>query len=151
MTPSEFGKEAIMRLFLGGTVGNNDWREKFTKSLVDAGVPADDIFNPVVKDWNAEAQAAEEKAKADCRYMLFFISDPKQEGINISAYSMVEATMGLYDKPYTTVVVFDKAPFTGHVLKAINQTEKVLRKRHPNALIFGSMEEATKFFIKELA
>jgi hypothetical protein len=140
-----------MKLFLGGTVGNNDWRDKFTKSLVDAGVPVADIFDPVVKDWNEAAREVEEKAKAECRYMMFFISDPRVEGINISAYSMVEATMGLYDKPKTTVVVFDKFPFSGHVLKAMTQTENVLRKRHPEALIFGSMDEAVEFFVKELA
>lgn len=140
----------MTQLFLGGTVGNNNWRDNFINTLTKNGVPANAIFNPVVKDWNAEAQANEEKAKAECKYMMFFISDPQQEGINISAYSMVEATMACYDKADSTVIVFDKTPFSGHVLKAINQTEKVLRKRFPEAMIFGSIEEAADWFSTKL-
>lgn len=138
------------KLFLGGTCGNNNWRKGFIKSLIDKGVKPELIFNPVVKDWNEQAMIAEEKAKQVCEFLLYYISDPQQEGINISAYSMVEATMGLYDKPKTTVVVFDKRPFTNHVLKAIKQAENVLKKRFPDALIFASPEEAINFFILKL-
>ena len=140
-----------VKLFLGGTCGNNNWRADFIQHLVDNGVPRDMIFDPVVKDWNEAAQKAEEEAKVTAEHMLFFISDPKQEGINISEYSLVEATMGLYDKPETTVVVFDGDAFTNpHVKKAMTQAEKVLRKRFPSALIFSDFNEAANWFIKNL-
>lgn len=140
----------MIKLFLGGTVGNNTWRDKFIADLVEQGVPSDVIFNPVVSDWNEAAQAAEEQAKAEAQYMMFYISDPKQEGLNMSAYSMVEATMALYDKPETAVVAFDKDSFNGHPLKAMNQTEKVLKRRFPNANILGSLTESVDWFVNKL-
>lgn len=129
-------------IFLGGTCGNNNWRNDFTSELVKRGVPPEAIFNPVVPNWTPEDQAKEEEAKSRATSMIFYIADPKQEGINVSAYSLVEATMALYDSPKSTVVVFDTEGQTGHVLKALKQSEKVLRKRFPNAAIYGTEEEA---------
>lgn len=98
---------------------------------------------------NAAAQEAEEKAKAESQYLLYYIANPKQEGINISAYSLVEAAMGLYDKLDRTVVVFDLTDIDNpHVVKAMKQCEKVLKKRFPDAKIFGTVEEAVTFFSK---
>lgn len=131
-----------VHIFLGGTCGANNWRETFTSSLMGNGLSANAIFNPVVKDWNEEAQHREEAAKATARYLLFYIADP-MDGVNqLSAYSMVEATMSLYDKPERTVVIFDTGSMSGHPLKAINQTRKVLATRFPQGNIFASPKEA---------
>lgn len=127
-------------VFLGGTSAKNDWRESFIEDAVKGGVARESLFNPVVKDWNAAAQEAEEKAKATATEMVFYIADPKQEGNPLSAYSMVEATMALYDKPDQTVVVFDTEGMTGHPLKSMDQTKKVLQKRFPSARIFTRAE-----------
>lgn len=132
-------------VFLGGTVGNNGWREGFVKHFTDLGVDGNLFFNPVVADWNEEAQKNEERAKKEASHFLFYLADPKQDGNPLSAYSMVEATMALYDSPETTVVVFDSEGITGHALKAFNQAQKVLRKRFPNANIF-SLEESLVWF-----
>jgi len=88
-------------VFLGGTSGNNDWRDNFILTLVSKGVSKEVLFNPVVKDWNEEAQTREEKAKKEATHLIFYIADPKQEGDPLSTYSMVEATMALYanEKP----------------------------------------------------
>ena len=137
-------------LFLGGTVGKNEWRKPFTDRLIAAGVSPDAIFNPVVADWNETAQANEERAKKEATHMLFYIANPYLPGSTLSAYSMVEATMALYDKPETTVVVFDSKDITEHSLKAFKQTEKVLRKRFPNAMIFGTVDEAAEQLAAQL-
>lgn len=129
-------------VFLGGTAANNNWRDGFIQTLVARGVPHGCIFNPVVKDWNEEAQRREEKAKVVASHTVFYISDPKQDGNPLSAYSMVEATMALYDMPERSVVVFDTEGMSGHPLKAMNQTLKVLRKRFPKANIFNTAENA---------
>ncbi len=94
-------------VFLGGTVAKNEWRNGFIEALVKRGVPRESLFNPDVKDWNKEAQQREEIAKKEAGYLVFYIADPKQEGNPLSAYSMVEATMALYDQSNRTVVVFD--------------------------------------------
>lgn len=137
-------KEAstITLIFLGGTCGGNNWRAPFTEILEERGIPSDKIFNPVVSDWNPEAQAAEEKAKALASHHVYCIADPRQDGNPISAYSILEAAMALYDKPETAVVVFDTTGMSGHPLKAMDQARKVLQERHPEARIFGSTAEA---------
>lgn len=137
-------------IFLGGTVGKNNWREPFIERLVASGVSRDSIFNPVVKDWNEAARESEEKAKKEASHFLFYIANPYLEGSTLSAYSMVEATMALYDSPDTTVVVFDPTDIEGHSLKAFLQTEKVLRKRFPTAKIFGNTDEALNWLAAHL-
>lgn len=138
-------------VFLGGTCGNNNWRESFTASLVAGGVPAERVFNPVMTVPTTSASwMSEEDAKANSQYLMFFIADPKQEGVTISAYSMVEATMGLYDKPEQTVVVFDLTGIENErVVKATNRTQKLMKQRFPNANIFGTVEEAVAFLSKK--
>lgn len=137
-------------VFLGGTAANNNWRDGFIKALVGRGVSADALFNPVVKDWNDEAQRREEAAKAEASHLVFCVADPKQEGNPLSAYSMVEATMALYDKHDRTVVVFDTEGMSGHPLKAMNQALKVLKARFPEANIFGTPQEAVDWLAVQL-
>ena len=137
-------------VFLGGTAANNEWRHGFMNRLVGRGVELKQLFNPVVKDWNAAAQAKEEAAKRDASYQIYYLAAPMQDGNPLSAYSMVEATMALYDKPKTTVIVFDTSGMEGHALKAMKQTEKVLRVRHPNAKIFGTSKDAEDWLVGQL-
>jgi hypothetical protein len=135
------GKAADSRLvFLGGTAANNNWRIPYIADATLRGVDATILFNPVVKDWNAEAQKAEEAAKARATSLVFYLADPQQEGNPLSAFSMVEATMSLYDNLDKTVVIFDTTGMTGHPLKAMNQMEKILKARFPTASIFSREE-----------
>ena len=138
-------------VFLGGTAANNTWRDGLIEALVGRGISSDALFNPVVKDWNEEAQRREETAKAGASHLVFYVADPKQEGNPLSAYSMVEATMALYDKPDRTVVVFDTEGLSGHPLKAMNQTLKVLKARFPGANIFGTRHDAIDWLASQLS
>jgi len=138
-------------VFLGGTAANNNWRESFVEECVERGVQRECLFNPVVKDWNEEAQRREEKAKAEASHLVFYIADPRQDGNPLSAYSMVEATMALYDKQERTVVVFDTEGMSGHPLKAVKQTLNVLRGRFPEANIFSTREDALDWLGYELS
>jgi hypothetical protein len=137
-------------LFLGGTCGNNHWRKEFTKTLTKCGVHPDVIFDPVVEDWTEEARRAEEEAKAKCSHFLYYLADPKLDGLNVSGFSMLEATIALFDHPATTVVVFDTEGMAGHSLKAMNQAAKVLKKRFPNGKIFTSAAESLNFLVPQL-
>ena len=137
-------------VFLGGTAANNAWREGIIEVLVAEGVDREALFNPVVKDWNDEAQRREEAANAGASHLLFYIADPQQDGNPLSAYSMVEATMALYDKADRTVVVFDTEGMSGHPKKAMSQTAKVLKTRFPEARIFVARQDAINWLVTEL-
>lgn len=137
-------------LFLGGTCGNNTWRKTFTKKLLAMGVDKEVIFDPVVDDWNAEAQKAEEAAKKKASHHLYYLADPQQPGNPMSFYSAVEATMALYDREKKTVVIFDDKGIKGQFLKAFNQMKDVLQERFPKAAIFDDLDDALKWLGKEL-
>lgn len=133
-------------IFLGGTVGNNNWRIQFIENLVALGFNENEIFNPVVEDWNEEAQIREDTAKTESRYMIYYLADPMQGPNAISAYSMVEATMALYDDRERTVVVFDMTGLEGHALKSYRKTASDLKKRFADANIFATPDEALEWF-----
>ena len=133
-----------------GTCGGSKWRESFTAELVKRGFPAENIYNPVVPNWTQSDQDVEDVFKADPKnLLLFYITDPGQEGLNVSVYSILEARDALQDKPESTVVVFDNSGLTGHALKAVQKCEKDLRKRFPNAPIFSNASEAIDWLTME--
>jgi len=138
------------QVFLGGTCGNNNWRDGLIERLVDRGVPSAALFNPVVDDWNEEAQRAEDAAKEESRYMLFYLGNPKQEGSSVSFYSLLEATMGLYDSPERTVVVFDSTEMPDHHKKGNDKACRDLKKRFPDAMIFATLAEAEAWLADSL-
>jgi hypothetical protein len=137
-------------VFLGGTCGKNDWRKALIKRLVECGVDPAFLFDPVVPVWNDEAAANEEEAKTKTTHFLFYLANPKEEGNSLSAYSMQEATMALYDNLDSTVVVYDTEGMPAHATKAMNQSLKILKKRFPTANIFATVSEAEDWLVKNL-
>lgn len=138
-------------VFLGGTVANNRWREELITALIARNIPQTALFNPQVPDWNQEAQYREEFAKATASWLVFYIADPQQDGNPLSAYSMTEATMALYDQPERTVVAFDTEGMSGHALKVMRQTCAILRARFPAANIFDSPEGVAAWLTEKFA
>lgn len=129
-------------IFLGGTCGNNNWRDELIDHLVGQGVPATELFNPVVPEWNEDAQRREDEAKRNATCTLFYLGDPMQDDNHVSYYSLLEATMGLYDQPYKTAVVFDTRGMPDHAAKATRKACADLKARFDRAPIFDSLVEA---------
>lgn len=69
-------------VFLGGSCGDTTWRNKLIPKLESVGVK---YFNPVVEDWNEEAQKAEDDAIIESDTLLFLLS-PRTN----SMYSLFE-------------------------------------------------------------
>jgi hypothetical protein len=127
------------QVFLGGTVGANHWRETIViPGLLARGVAADALFNPVVKHWTQQAQQHEDAVKRVVRYLLYVVASPDPVGgtANVSAYSLVELTMSLYDSPDRAIALFDTTGMARHTAKAISKSVKDLHERFPNAPIF---------------
>jgi hypothetical protein len=132
----------MARVFLGGTVGTNTWREEVIPELTRRGIPAEALYDPPVDAWTEEIQAREDAVKREAAYHLYVIAHPGGSSDAVSAYSLVEAVMALYDRPRGTVVAFDTSAMTGHVLKAMRKIIKDLQGRFPDAPIFDNNRDA---------
>ncbi len=138
-------------VFLGGTVGENHWREEqVIPALLGQGIPAAWLFNPVVADWNEQAQRREDAAKRAATYLLFVIANPGTPGNEVSAYSLVETVMALYDQPERVVVALDATRLSPPVAKAMRKAFADLSARFPQAPIFAEIGEATSFLASRL-
>ncbi len=87
-------------VFLGGTCNESTWREELMAMLHENI----DAFNPVVDDWNKEAQANEDWHKFHDDYCLYVLT-PEMAGL----YSIFEVADDSNKRPGSTVCCFLKA------------------------------------------
>jgi uncharacterized phage-like protein YoqJ len=140
-------------IFLGGTIGANNWRTEIViPALIERGVPAETLFNPVVEHWDRQAQEREDEVKHTADYLFYVLASPDPHGqtSNVSAYSLVEATMHLYDASERTIVVLDTTGMPRHTTKAMTKAINDLRKRFPNAPIFDDYASAIEYLVQKL-
>ena len=133
-------KEKNPKVFLGGTCNNSTWRDDLIKLLKI------DYFNPVVSDWNEEAQKREEQEREDCDFCLYVIT-PLMTGV----YSIAEVAEDSIKRPEKTLFCFleedtDKL-FDKHQIKSLGQVGKMVERN--GAKIFKSLEDVAKFVNKE--
>ena len=145
-----------MLAFLGGTSGNNQWRDRFLSDLRARGVATDRFFDPVVAPgtWNQGVQKLEDQMRAACDTEIFFIGNPMEErtkATQVSPYSMVEAYMALYSDSDRAMLCFDYAAWEEHALDTMRKLEKDVRRRFPGAMIAGSLKEAEDMLVQRLA
>src|SRR3989338_8976470 len=74
--------------------------------------------------------------------MLYMLADPMTEEGRLSFYSLLEATMSLYDAPERTAVVFDSTGMPSRSAKANDKACADLKKRFPDRPIFKTLAEA---------
>jgi len=97
-------------IFLGGTCGEDTWRQRFIKYWKNSYIGEEDIelFNPVVEEWTDECRLKEDKVKATARINLFVIT-PEQSG----PYSFVEAVESAITLPGKTMLLIYNDETTG--------------------------------------
>jgi len=83
-----------MKVFLGGTCNNSNWRSCI-KPLLQI-----DYFDPVVADWNIEAMKEEIKQREECDVVLYVIT-PELTGV----YSIAEAVDDSNKRPERLIFV----------------------------------------------
>ncbi len=91
------------RVFLGGTCNGSQWRDRMEQYLAADGL---DYFNPVVKDWNEEAQANELREREECDFCLYVIT-PRMVG----TYAIAEAVDDSNKRPEKTVLVILRSDY----------------------------------------
>lgn len=110
-----------IKVFLGGTTNNTDWRDQFIKKLKIG------YFNPVVDDWNEEAQNEEIKQRKECDFVLYVIT-PKMEGV----YSIAEVVDDSNKRPDKTIFCWlkedDNKEFSKHQIKSLDMVGKMVEE-----------------------
>ena len=123
-------------VFLGGTCNDSQWREQLIPLLKC------DYFNPVVKDWNEEAQKEEIEKRETCDYVLYVIT-PKMTGV----YTIAEVVDDSYKRPEKTLFCIitndDNNEFTEHQLKSLKMVKNLVRANL--ARTFETLEDVAGF------
>lgn len=113
----------MKEIFLGGTCNNSDWRDSIIPMLSCM------FFNPVVEEWNEEAQELERQKRETCDIILYVIT-PRMTGV----YSIAEAVQDSNIRPEKTIftiIDFDDSndeilEFTPHQWESLLQTKQLI-------------------------
>jgi hypothetical protein len=125
-----------MEVFLGGTVNGSEWR--------DSLIPLLDInfFNPVVENWDENAQLLEIEKRNTCDYILYVIT-PKMSG----CYSIAELIQDSCIRPERTLfcIIYndDFNEFTEHQIKSLDMTKKMVIDS--GARVFETLNDVADF------
>lgn len=129
-------------VFLGGTCNETTWRGDLIK-LLDGSVV--NYFDPVVSDWNEEAQKREEQAKKDSDFCLYVIT-PKMTGV----FSIAEVVDDSNKKPAKTLFVVlpesDGSKFDKGQLKSLDAVKEIIIAN--GATVYNSLSECADFLNK---
>jgi hypothetical protein len=113
------------KVFLGGTTNNSSWRDELIKLLKI------DYFNPVVDNWNEEAQKEEIKQRKTCDFCLYVIT-PKMEGV----YSIAEVIDDSNKRPEKTIFAYlledDGKVFGKHQIKSLDMVGNMVKENGAN-------------------
>lgn len=83
-----------MKVFLGGTCNESNWRNRII-TMLDV-----DYFNPVVEDWTPDCMKEELKQREECNIVLYVVT-PKMTGV----YSIAEVVDDSNKRPKRTIFV----------------------------------------------
>ncbi len=129
----------MKKVFLGGTCNGSTWRNDIIAMLEEADMG---FFNPVVKDWNKEAQEREVHERMLCDYCLYAIT-PKMTG----AYAIAEAVDDSNKRPTRTILVLLRSDagleFTFPQWKSLQSVANMVRTNR--AKVFFGLKEAVTY------
>jgi hypothetical protein len=115
----------MSKIFLGGTCNESIWRKELIPELEKRGL---DYFNPVVDDWNEEAQKEEERQKEVCDVHLYVITS-EMTGVFSIAEAVASANM---DKKFSLLVVL-KEGFSESQLRSLYATVSLMNRQKNGA------------------
>lgn len=134
----------MKEVFLGGTCNGSTWREKIKKKLE---LP---YFDPVVEDWNEEAQKNEERHKDAADFHLYTITKEMTGVYSIaeaidSAWrsSLAKSYKFKYNGPRHTILCVIPDGFSESQLKSLRAVGKIIEGRGEK--YFESLEDVTNY------
>lgn len=125
-----------MKVFLGGTCNNSQWREELINILEI------DYFNPVVPDWTPECMEEEIKQRNECDYCLYVLT-PKMTGV----FSVAEVIDDSNKRPQKTLFCVlendDSLKFDQFQIRSIYQVAKMVVEN--GGKFFTNINDVAKF------
>lgn len=125
-----------LKVFLGGTTNNTDWRDKLIPKLKI------DYFNPVVDDWTEDYYKEELKQRKTCDFVLYVIT-PKMKGV----YAIAEVVDDSNKRPEKTIFCYleedDKQKFDKEQLKSIDKVGIMVKEN--GGKYFKSLDEVAVY------
>ena len=130
-----------MEIFLGGTTAEGTtWREILKPKLEKHKIS---YFDPIVDDWNEEAQELELQKRESCDFVLYVIT-PLMEGV----YSIAEVVDDSNKRPEKTLFCilrkdgtdeYAKREWTKSQIKSLEMVEKMIEEN--GATVFDSLNQ----------
>ena len=121
-----------MKVFLGGTCAESKWRDELIEMLEI------DSFNPIVSDWDSEAQQRELEERESCDFVLYVIT-PEMQGV----YSIAEVVDDSNKQPDKTLFCVlqegGNKEFTEGQLKSLSAVMDMVDRN--GALVFADLED----------
>lgn len=133
--------DKLNKIFLGGTCNLPDDYEWDFRKIIASHLPPDKYFNPVVEDWNEQAQKLEDEMKAKCLYHLYVIYP-----ISHNTYSLIEIgeALATMENRVAVVVVKTMEDDDGNTYtfgeQQMHAFEKLANDNPHNVYICGSVE-----------
>lgn len=134
-----------IKVFLGGTCEGYDWRKELISLLDTSKV---DFFNPIVDDWNEEAQKKELEERKNTDFCLYTIT-PDMKG----CYSIAEAIDDSNKRPDKTIFLVidsikdyekkEEIKFGPKMKKSLDAVEAMVTRNGGH--VFDSIEEVAFF------
>lgn len=127
------------KIFLGGTANNSTWREELT-SLLDSNKIS--YFNPIVADWNEQAQQEEIRQRQTCDFVLYTITKEM-----LGFYAIAEVVDDSNKRPEKTIFCYLEEGFGKHQVKSLQATARMVKEN--GAKVFTSLEEVAEYLNSE--
>ena len=127
------------KVFLGGTANNSTWRETLISQLDSTKIS---YFNPVVSDWNEQAQQEEIKQRKECDFVLYVITKEL-----LGFYSIAEVVDDSNKRPKKTIFCYLEEGFNEHQIKSLKATSRMVKENR--AKVCESLEEVAEYLNSE--
>ncbi len=128
----------MVKVFLGGTCNDSNWRNK----LIDMLDPTVNYYDPVTDDWNEEAQQRELKERRTSDFCLYVIT-PEMTGV----YSIAEVIDDSNKRPNKTLFCYlsedNSKKFTDGQLRSLYNVKKMVDRNGGHT--FDTLEDVANF------
>ena len=127
------------KVFLGGTANNSTWREELIPKLDSNKIS---YFDPIVEDWNEQAQQEEIHQRKTCDFVLYTITKEI-----LGFYAIAEVVDDSNKRPDKTIFCYLEEGFSKHQIKSLQATARMVKEN--GAKVFTSLEEVAEYLNSE--